>query len=110
MSNFWRNVIYLPTVITPVAMITVWTQYVYNNRYGLLKTIFEALGLEKLANIPSTAIICILVKADRICILQYRRKFARLYGGDEKSSENCMRQRLLMGRQMERHFSGLRSR
>jgi multiple sugar transport system permease protein/N-acetylglucosamine transport system permease protein len=55
MSNFWRNVIYLPTVITPVAMITVWTQYVYNNRYGLLKTIFDALGLEKVANIPWTS-------------------------------------------------------
>ncbi len=55
MGNFWRNVIYLPTVITPVAMITVWTQYVYNNRYGLLKTIFDAVGLEKLSNIPWTS-------------------------------------------------------
>lgn len=25
MGNLWRNLIYLPTVITPVAMITVWT-------------------------------------------------------------------------------------
>lgn len=58
MSNFWRNLIYLPTVITPVAMITVWTQYVYNNRYGLLKTVFEALGLETLANIPWTSTQC----------------------------------------------------
>lgn len=55
MGNFWRNVIYLPTVITPVAMITVWTQYVYNNRYGLLKTIFDALGLEKLSAVPWTS-------------------------------------------------------
>lgn len=55
MGNFWRNVIYLPTVITPVAMITVWTQYVYNNRYGLLKTIFDALGLEHLSTIPWTS-------------------------------------------------------
>lgn len=55
MSDFWRNLIYLPTVITPVAMITVWTQYVYNNRYGLLKTIFEALGLHSLAEIPWTS-------------------------------------------------------
>ena len=27
MGKLWRNLIYLPTVITPVAMITVWTQY-----------------------------------------------------------------------------------
>lgn len=55
MGTFWRNVIYLPTVITPVAMITVWTQYVYNNRYGLLKSIFDALGLEYLSNVPWTS-------------------------------------------------------
>lgn len=55
MNNFWRNIIYLPTVITPIAMITVWTQYAYNNRYGLLKTVFGALGLDKLANVPWTS-------------------------------------------------------
>lgn len=54
-GNLWRNIIYLPTVITPVAMITVWTQYVYNNRYGLLKTVFDALGMESVANIPWTS-------------------------------------------------------
>lgn len=55
MGELWRNLIYLPTVITPVAMITVWTQYVYNNRFGLLKTIFETLGLDTLAAIPWTS-------------------------------------------------------
>ena len=55
MDNLWRNLIYLPTVITPVAMITVWTQYAYNSRYGLLKTVFEALGLDGLAAIPWTS-------------------------------------------------------
>lgn len=55
MGGFWRNLVYLPTVITPVAMITVWTQYAFNTRYGLLKTIFETLGLEKLAAIPWTS-------------------------------------------------------
>ena len=55
MGELWRNLIYLPTVITPVAMITVWTQYVYNNRFGLLKTIFESLGLDSLAAIPWTS-------------------------------------------------------
>ena len=55
MGNLWRNLIYLPTVITPVAMITVWTQYAYNSRYGLLKTVFETLGLDGLAAIPWTS-------------------------------------------------------
>lgn len=55
MGNLWRNLVYLPTVITPVAMITVWTQYAYNTRYGLLKTIFETLGLKQLAEIPWTS-------------------------------------------------------
>ena len=55
MGNLWRNLIYLPTVITPVAMITVWTQYAYNSRYGLLKTVFEALGLDGLAATPWTS-------------------------------------------------------
>lgn len=55
MGELWRNLIYLPTVITSVAMITVWTQYVYNNRFGLLKTIFERLGLDSLAAIPWTS-------------------------------------------------------
>lgn len=55
MGSLWRNLIYLPTVITPVALITVWTQYVYNNRFGLLRTVFNALGLESLAEIPWTS-------------------------------------------------------
>ena len=55
MGSFWCNMIYLPTVITPVAMITVWTQYAFNNRFGLIKNIFEALGLDALAAIPWTS-------------------------------------------------------
>ncbi|MEG0396892.1 MAG: hypothetical protein RR612_09205 [Oscillospiraceae bacterium] len=39
MGSFWRNMVYLPAVITPVAMITVWTQYIYNPRFGLLHCI-----------------------------------------------------------------------
>ncbi|MEG0877088.1 MAG: sugar ABC transporter permease [Oscillospiraceae bacterium] len=55
MGSFWRNMVYLPAVITPVAMITVWTQYIYNPRFGLLHTVFDALGLEKLADTPWTS-------------------------------------------------------
>lgn len=55
MGAFWRNMVYLPAVITPVAMITVWTQYAYNPRFGLFKSIFEFLGLDTLAAIPWTS-------------------------------------------------------
>lgn len=55
LRKFWRNIIYLPTVITPVAMVVVWTQYAFNNRFGLLKRLFDALGLHTLADIPWTS-------------------------------------------------------
>jgi len=54
-KSFWRAVIYLPNVISAVAMGTMWMQYVYSSRYGLLKNLFTALGLERLAAIPWTS-------------------------------------------------------
>ncbi len=54
-KSFWRAVIYLPNVISGVAMGTMWVQYVYSAKFGLLKTVFEKLGLEKLAQIQWTS-------------------------------------------------------
>jgi len=54
-KSFFRSVIYLPNVIAAVALGTMWLQYVYNSKYGLLKTVFETLGLKKLAAIQWTA-------------------------------------------------------
>lgn len=54
-KGFFRSVIYLPNVIAAVALGTMWLQYVYNSKYGLLKQVFEALGLTSLANIQWTA-------------------------------------------------------
>lgn len=54
-KSFWRAVIYLPNVISAVAMGTMWMQYVYSSRYGLLKNFFTALGLERLAAVPWTS-------------------------------------------------------
>lgn len=53
--RFWRAIIYMPNVITPIALVALWTQYVFNNRFGFFKTFFEALGMEKLAAIPWTS-------------------------------------------------------
>ncbi|MGL4987180.1 MAG: carbohydrate ABC transporter permease [Treponemataceae bacterium] len=54
-KSFFRAVIYLPNVISAVAMGTMWIHYVYNPRYGLLKSIFSFLGLEKLSQIQWVA-------------------------------------------------------
>jgi multiple sugar transport system permease protein len=52
---FFRAFIYLPNVISAVAMGTMWMQYVYSPRYGLLKGIFGFLNLKKLAAIQWTS-------------------------------------------------------
>ncbi len=54
-KNFFRAIIYLPNLISVVAMTTMWTQYIYNRRYGLFATFFKAVGLEELAKIQWTS-------------------------------------------------------
>lgn len=43
-KRFFRSVIYLPNVISAVAMGTMWLNYVYNVDYGLLNKIITAFG------------------------------------------------------------------
>lgn len=54
-KNFFRAVIYLPNIISVVAVTTMWTQYIYQPRYGLFKTLFQLLGLESLVKIQWTS-------------------------------------------------------
>ncbi len=54
-KSFFRAVVYLPNVISAVAMGTMWIHYVYNAKYGLFKTVFATLGIESLSNIQWTA-------------------------------------------------------
>ncbi len=54
-GKFLKAAIYLPNVITPVAMVVVWVHYVFNNQFGLLKNVFSFLGLDALAAIPWTS-------------------------------------------------------
>ncbi|MEG0769657.1 MAG: sugar ABC transporter permease [Ruthenibacterium sp.] len=65
LKGFWRAVIYLPNVISGVAMGTMWVQYVYSAKFGLLKTFFEAIGLKKLAatqwTSPQNIFLCMVV-------------------------------------------------
>lgn len=48
-SKFYKAAIYVPNVISAVAVATMWIYYVYNQRFGLLHNIFAALGLEELS-------------------------------------------------------------
>ena len=45
-KKFFRAVIYLPNVISAVALATMWTQYVFNERYGMLNNLMEAFGAD----------------------------------------------------------------
>lgn len=46
-SKFFRAAIYLPNIVSAVALATMWVQYVFNYDYGLLNNIVTMLGLEK---------------------------------------------------------------
>jgi multiple sugar transport system permease protein len=48
-SKFFRSVIYLPNVVSAIAMGTMWINYVYNSSYGLLHDIFATLGMTTLS-------------------------------------------------------------
>lgn len=50
-KGFFQAAIYLPNVISAVAMATMWIQYVFNSSYGFFTTFFRALHLDFLANI-----------------------------------------------------------
>ena len=50
-SKFFRAVIYMPNVISAVAMGTMWLNYVYSPEFGLLHRLFSFLGMEAASNI-----------------------------------------------------------
>lgn len=52
--KFFRAAIYLPNIISAVALATMWLQFVYNPRFGLLTSFFSWLGLTNLAAIQWT--------------------------------------------------------
>ena len=53
--NFFRSMIFLPHIINVVAVVTLWTQYIYNPRFGFFKEFFGALGLDSLSNFAWTS-------------------------------------------------------
>lgn len=45
-KKFFRAAIYLPNVVSAVALATMWIQYIYNQDYGLLNQMLEMVGLD----------------------------------------------------------------
>lgn len=50
-KSFFRAMIYLPNVVSAVALATMWLQYVYSPKFGLLKNLFSAMGLKYLSKV-----------------------------------------------------------
>ena len=50
-KRVFQAAIYLPNVISAVAMATMWIQYVFNSSYGFLTNLFKALHLDFLADV-----------------------------------------------------------
>lgn len=48
-KKIFRAIIYLPNIVSAVALATMWLNYVYQPQYGLWKTFFSALGLDDIA-------------------------------------------------------------
>lgn len=55
LKSFFRSIIYLPNVVSAVAMATMWIHYVYNSKYGFLKSIFSLLHLDELTAMQWTS-------------------------------------------------------
>ncbi len=47
LQGFFRAAIYLPNIVSAVALATMWVQYIFNYDYGLLNNLLQMLGLEK---------------------------------------------------------------
>lgn len=54
-KSFWRALIYLPNVISAVALATMWLHFVFNNQYGFFKSIFEFLHWDSMASFQWTS-------------------------------------------------------
>ena len=48
-KNFLRALVFFPNLVSAVALATMWLQYVYSSKFGLLKSILDAVGMHKLA-------------------------------------------------------------
>lgn len=52
LKGFFRAVIYLPNVISGIAIAYMWQLYVFNSNFGMFKSLFTSLGWEQAARFP----------------------------------------------------------
>lgn len=50
-KTFIRATIYLPNIISAIALATMWTQFIFSQKYGLIKSVCEFFGWENAATI-----------------------------------------------------------
>lgn len=50
-KKLFRAIIYMPNIVSAVALATMWLQYVYSPQFGLVKNVLKALGLEELSKV-----------------------------------------------------------
>ncbi len=50
-KKLFRAIIYMPNIVSAVALATMWLQAVYSPQFGLLKTFFKTVGLDSMAKI-----------------------------------------------------------
>lgn len=50
-KKLFRAIIYMPNIVSAVALATMWLQYVYSPQFGLVKNVLKALGLEELSRV-----------------------------------------------------------
>lgn len=50
-KKLFRAIIYMPNIVSAVALATMWLQYVYSPQFGLVKNVLKTLGLEELSRV-----------------------------------------------------------
>ncbi len=62
-QGFFRAAIYLPNIVSAVALATMWVQYIFNFDYGLLNQLVTALGFEKVRWLGTDAKLWAMIAA-----------------------------------------------
>ena len=62
-QGFFRAAIYLPNVISAVALATMWVQYIFNYDYGLLNQLVTLLGFDKIRWLSTDAKLWAMIAA-----------------------------------------------
>ena len=62
-QGFFRAAIYLPNIVSAVALATMWVQYIFNFDYGLLNQLVTALGFDKVRWLGTDAKLWAMIAA-----------------------------------------------